>query len=104
MQACAYDNSSSTQDVPFSNATSTGGFQTPKANGYCRPIFKVEPDFFLSGKTYLSFAVRENLKARLDCQKILSEKGTYTKNGLFLSIFKHKKQILIPSISTYFSA
>ena len=103
MQTCAYDNSSSTQDAPFSNTTSTGSFQTQKANGSCRLIFKVETDFF-SGKTYLSFAVRENLKGRLDCQKVASENGPHTKNGLFLSIFKHKKRILIPSISTYFSA
>ena len=104
MQTCAYDNSSSTQDAPLSNTTPTGSFQTQKANGSCRPIFKIEMGFFFSGKTYLSFAVRENLKGLLDCQKIPSENGPHTKNGLFLSIFKRKKRILIPSISTYFSA
>ena len=35
MQTCAYDNSSSTQDAPFSNATPTASFQTQKANGSC---------------------------------------------------------------------
>ena len=103
MQTCAYDNSSSTQDAPFSNATPTASFQTQKANGSCWPIFKVETGF-VSEKTRLSFAVRENLKGRLDCQKIASENGPHTKNGLFLSIFKRKKRILTPSLSTYFSA
>ena len=55
-------------------------------------------------KTHLLFAVRENLKGCLDCQKIVSENGPHTKNGLLLFIFKRKKRIVKPSISTYFSA
>ena len=35
MHTCAYDNSSSTQDAPFSNSTPTASFQTQKANGSC---------------------------------------------------------------------
>ena len=54
-------------------------------------LFSKLKQFFFPGKTYLSFSVRENLKGRLDCQKIPSENGTRTKKiGLFLSIFKHK--------------
>ena len=93
MQTCAYDNSSSTQDAPFSNTTSTGSFQTQKANGSCRLIFKVETDFF-SGKTYLSFAVRENLKGRLDCQKISSENGPHTKMAYFCPFLNTKSESL----------
>ena len=43
-------------------------------------------------------------KAGLDGLKIASENGPHTKNGQFLPIFKSKKLLLIPHISTYLTA
>jgi len=59
IQTFAKDNSSSIEDAPFSNATPISSFQTQKATGSCGPIFKFETGF-VSEKSHLSFAVREN--------------------------------------------
>jgi len=65
MQTCAQDNSSSIENAPFSKTTRTSSFQTQKAEGSCRPIFKVKTGF-VSEKSHFSFAVhvRESWERR----------------------------------------
>ena len=54
---------------------------------------KVETGF-LSEKTHLSFAVRENLKNRLNCQKIAPEIGRHTKMAYFCPFLNAKSESL----------
>lgn len=55
--------------------------------------YKIETGI-VQEKIHVLFSVGANLKGNLNCQKIDPEIGQ------FFSIFKHKRQIVIPSIST----
>jgi len=74
--------------------------QLGQAKGSCRPIFKVKTGF-VSEKSHFSFAMRESWEDRWNCPKIASENGLHTENARFLPIFKRKKLLPIPAISTY---
>ena len=91
-QSCAKNNSSTTQKVPFSN-NSKQQFSNCKNERQLFKHFKIETGI-VQEKIHVLFSVGANLKGNLNCPKIDPEIGQ------FFSIFKHKRQIVIPSIST----